>query len=291
MGIGRNEADEISLFGRTVPAKGLQPRIVLGLLLAGSFVGIWLARIGHPPLVRIISWSIIVTNGLLVGGLYWRLVLFDSAAFDDANNSWYVRNRWNQLETVSAWVFALAGLASLSLGVVNAPFQIGEVALGIGFVCVPLLWLGLRRGAVDIPSSQKRTVRSALFVFALVSLAGFAWIETRTGPVDWLVRLTHVGMFSLWIGGAAWHNFVVLSTMRSRPEAAKTLKSQARRFRRHLPVVITLIFVTGVYQTVELVGLSVSTLLSSPVGHLIGFKLLLVVVLTSLVIAHLKKAT
>lgn len=290
MGMGGNEASGPSLFGRTIPAKRIRPRLVLGLLGGGSFAGIWVAHLGDPLLLRVLLWSLVVTLGLLIGGLYWRVVLFDPAVFGSPDGCRYVRKRWRRVEGVAVLSFFLSGVASLALGVGQAPLGVGAVALGIGLVSGPLLWVGIRRYAVDDPARQKTALRAAVLLVLLVSLAGFARIETGATPTEWVVRLGHLGAFSLWVGGAVWHNFVILPTMRSRPDAGKALKSQARTFRRHLPVVIALLLVTGLYQTDRLVGLSVPALFGSRVGYLVGFKLVVVSVLTGLVIASLRRS-
>ncbi|KAA9404270.1 hypothetical protein ACNO8S_18235 (plasmid) [Haloarcula sp. KBTZ06] len=149
--------------------------------------------------------------------------------------------------------------------------------------------LGIRRIADGSPTRRAVSVRSTLLLASLVSLTGFAWVETGTTLVDWGVRLAHVGAFSLWFGGAMWHNFVVLPTVRSRPDAGEALKPQAHAFRRHLPVVISVVFVTGVYQTAGLIGLSALALLASPIGHLVAVKLLVLAVLTAMVAASFKR--
>lgn len=278
---------ETAALGDVLSLDRIQSRIVLGLLLGGSFAGVWLAHWGSPPLSRVLWWAIVIANGTLVGGLYWRVVLFDASRFDDTNTARWVQNRWRRLETVSVWSFALCAAAGLSL----APSGIGTAALGAGAVVSPVLWVGIRRGGVDGAGSARRTayVRAALLTSTLVALGGFAWLETGTSIVDWAVRFGHVGSFALWIGGALWHNSLIIPVLRS-SVAADALKQQADRFRRHLPAVILLFFVTGTYQTMGVIDLSLAAFLGSAVGRLIGVKLLVLLVLTGLVLANLVQA-
>jgi len=288
MGTGESETSGVSVFGRTVPIQGLKPRVVLGLLFGGSLAGIWVANLANSAPVRVLSWLVFGTLGVLVGGLYWRLALFDRSGFtaEDANRT---VSRWQRIETSAVLGFVLSGSVYLGYGAGGGLFGIGHVALGIGVISALVLWAGLRWSARTLSTRWTVSVRSVLLLAALASLAGFAWLETGTTHLDWMVRLAHVGAVSLWLGGAIWHNFVVLPAVRTTPSAGKAMKPQARAFRRHLPVVIPVVFGTGVYQTAGLIGLSAPALLSSPVGHLIGFKLFVLTVLTIFVAAAYKR--
>lgn len=286
MGIRGTEDDGESRVGHSISPKGVQPRVVLALLLGGSFAGIWLSHWGEPTVIRVFWWVFVVGSGLLAGGLYWRLALYDETLFDDTGIAREVRRRWERFEATAVWVLALCGVGSLGLSI-----AIEAVGLAAGFVLAPILWLGIRRGGVGAVSRQTTSLRSLLFLVVLVSLGSFAWIETGTGVVDWLVRVGHVGSFALWLGGAVWHNGIVLPTLRSHPTAVDALKTQARRFRRHLAVIIPLFFVTGGYQALRFGVLSPQSLLNSPIGRLVGFKLLVLVALTGLVLTKLKRAS
>ncbi|EMA27818.1 hypothetical protein [Haloarcula japonica] len=289
MGTGEGENSTISLLGRTVPVQVLKPRIVLGLLLGGSLAGIWVANLAAPVLVRVFKWATLATLGVLVGGLYWRLALFDRSEFAEDDTYRAVTHRWQRIKTIAVVGFVLSGLVHLGLGVRDGQFGTGRVALGIGIISGLVLWVGIRGIADGSLTRRTVSVRSTLLLASLVSLAGFAWLETGTTLVDWGVRLAHVGAFSLWFGGAIWHNFVVLPTVRSRPDAGEALKPQAHAFRRHLPVAISVVFVTGIYQTAGLIGLSAPALLASPIGLLVGTKLLVLAVLTAMVAASFKR--
>lgn len=289
MGMGERENSGISVLGRTIRIQGLKPRAVLVLLLGASLAGIWIANTANPLLFRVLSWLTLVTVGVLVGGLYWRLVLFDRSEFAGDDTYRTVKHRWQRIETIAALGFALAGGVYLWFAVRDGPLGIGHGALGIGVISVLVLWVCIRWLADAQSARWTVSVRATLLLAALASLAGLAWLETGTTLLDWGVRLAHVGAVSLWLGGAIWHNFVVLPSVRSSPEAGKAMKPQARAFRRHLPVVIPVVFVTGVYQTIGLIGLSVPALLGSPLGHLIGFKLFVLGVLTAFVAAAFKR--
>jgi len=278
----------LSVFGYTVSPRGVQPRVVLGLLLAGSYVGVWLSHLGNSVLIRSYWWVVVAAVGLLTGGLYWRLFLFDGETFGDCETRRAIRDRWRRLETVGVWGVTICGATGLGVRSIPLTIDVGAIALLAGSALAPVLWVAIASDRSDRVSGQRTRLRYALFGAGVISLCGFAWLETGTGIVDWLVRVGHVGSFALWFGGASWHNFVVLPTIRSNPDAKAALKSQARRFRRHLPVVIPLFFLTGLYQVVVLVGPTVPPV-SAPVGRLVWFKLLVLAALTGLVVASLRR--
>lgn len=180
------------------------------------------------------------------------------------------------------------GVGSIATGAVGRSLNIGELVIGVGVALSPLLWVVLGRDFEDTETATY--LRWFFFVVVLGSILGFSWLETGGRPLEWIVRTGHVGSFALWIGGASWHNFVVLPTVRTHPDAADEIKAGARRFRRHLPAVIALFFVTGIYQAIRVLGYSVSTLVGTPAGRLVVVKFVVLAVLTVLVAMNLKRA-
>jgi hypothetical protein len=270
--------------------KGIQPRLVFALLVGASLAGVWLSHPGERPLLRGAWWLVVVSLGALAGGLYWRTVLFETSAFEGASARQWVERRWRTLEGVGVWSFVLGGAVVLGTGGLDRSPDIGVVLLSTGVVLSPVLWFVVRRSDAADVSGRTGFLRTLLLGLLVASLGGFAWVETGTDVVDWAVRFGHVCAFALWVGGALWHNALVLPAIRS-GRATAALKGQARRFRRHLLVVIPLVLLTGAYQAVQLIGISPSLLLESSIGRLIGFKLLVLVVLTGLVIVNVRKVS
>jgi len=287
---GRNATNADLRSSEAHPPRGLQPRVVLVLLLVAALAGVWLTHRGEPPAARLLPWATAVTTGALAGGVYWRLALFDADAFDRGEHRRAVRQRWQRLETALVWAAALSGAAYLLAGTTNPAPAFGRPALAAGTLASLACWYGHRRLVDAGADSRSRTLRTGVFAGAIAAVAGFAWLETATTALDWGVRLGHLAALALWLGGAVWHNFVVLPTLRARPDAAAAVKSQARAFRRHLPVVIAALLATGVYQTGRLVGYSVNALTGSTVGHLISGKLLVLAALTGLVVVNVRKS-
>jgi len=161
---------------------------------------------------------------------------------------------------------------------------------GVVLVSPALFQLATVLVAHESSLSIGRLARYGSFVAAVIGLLVLAWHETGSGTIDWVVRLVHLGAVALWLGGATWHNSVVAPTIRSNPDLGSALRAQARRFRRHLPVVIVAIFLTGTHQTVRLFGPALEPLLTTPLGQVVVGKLLLLAVLTGLVLVTLLRA-
>jgi len=286
----KSDGDTTSIFRLDMSPKSLQPRIVFVLLLIGSAAGVWLSRWRDSGLARGFWWLLVVAFGSLCGGLYWRLFLFDVADFDGEDVTRSVTNRWQRVGTVAMGGFLLGGVGSVAAGAMGRPLDIGELAIAVGVALSPILWVSLGRYPSNEYGEMATYLRWVLFAVVLGSLIGFAWTETGGRTLEWAVRVGHLGSFALWLGGAMWHNFVVLPMVRAHPEAAGKIKAQAHRFRRHLPAVIAVFFGTGVYQAVRLLGDSISALFGTPAGRLVATKLVVLAVLTGLVVASRKRA-
>lgn len=278
--VGVSLADGISL-------KRFRPRIVLLLLVGGALAGVRLSHLGQSPRLWLFWSTLVVTVGGLNGALYWRLRLFDGSAFDETEAVGRVRRRWRALEAGSVWLLVLCGVASF---VFLSPDRIGTLVLTTGCLAVSIPWLGIQITDPGGSVLKPATFRLSLAVVALVSLAGLAWVETGTNALDWVIRFAHLGAFGLWLGGACWHNFIVRPILDACPAATDSLKGQARRFRRHVPVVIVVLFATGGYQVARLVGSAVVPTLWSPIGYLVGTKLFVLLSLTVLVVVTLRRA-
>ncbi|WP_135365065.1 hypothetical protein [Halosimplex halophilum] len=289
MGIEAEGGPEISLLGRDVQVRRVRPRVVLALLLGASLAGVWLSNLGASVPARAVTWATVVAVGALAGGLYWRVALFDPEAFDESTDRRAVERRWARVEAVAVWAFALSGAGYLVLDQRGGAAGFAAVALGVGCVSVPVLWFARRRATAERSRRRARALRSLALLAVAVALGALAWIETGTTAIAWAVRLGHLGAVSLWLGGAVWHNFVVLPTVRASPGLGPVLKAQARRFRRHLPAVVPVVLATGAYQTDRLLGLSVPALLGSRIGHLVAFKVAVLTVLTGLVVASVRR--
>lgn len=289
MGQRRDSGGESRPAAGNSPPHAFQPRFVLLLLLAGAFAGIWVTHRSQSIAARLISWTVVVATGALAGGTYWKLLLFNASAFDRSATRQWVRSRWRRLETVLVWTATVAGFAYLYRGIGAPTADFGSLVLGIGALVTVASWASLNGLSATGVEGKTNRWRGGIFAGSVVSITGFALLETGLANPAWVVRLGHVSAVALWVGGAVWHNFVVLPTVRRYPEAAPAMKSQARGFRRHLPIVIVVLLGTGTYQTVSLAGYSVTFLVEAPIGHVVSFKLLVLTTLTALVATNLKR--
>lgn len=159
--------DDMRLFSQLIPvsATGLRPRIVLGLLLAGSFIGIWIAHWRQTLLLRGVLWVVVLSLGALVGGLYWRLVFFDGTEFEDATTGESVKTRWGRLETTCIWAAVLT--SSFYLLAIDPSVGIEGAVLGIWFTSFLLLWFVIRfSDAEDL--SRTRAYPRGVLLFQLM---------------------------------------------------------------------------------------------------------------------------
>jgi uncharacterized membrane protein len=182
------------------------------------------------------------------------------------------------------------GAGSVATEAIGQSPNTGEVSIGVGIALTPLLWITLSRYSRNEPAGLSTALRWILFVVVLGLLGSIAWIDTGGGLLNWVIRVGHLGAFALWVGGATWHKFVVLPTVRARPETKSDISAQARRFRRHLPIVILTLLGTGIYQAVRLLGPSVSGLFDTLAGNIVIFKEIILTGLTGLVLATLRRA-
>lgn len=265
----------------------VKPRLVLSLLLAASLGGVWLAHAGDPLPVRLGWWATVVLLGILAGGLYWRLWLFDRGEFEDCQDASVVLGRWNRVEYLSSFSLAVLALLGFALGIGPPTADLAWPVFTAALVLPALVQLSTATVSHDSETGIDRLARYGCFVAAVLGLGLFAWLETGSGVRAWAVRLVHLGAVALWLGGATWHNAVVVPTFQQNPDFGSPLRAQARRFRQHLPGVIAVLFATGAYQTVRLVGPALEPLLTTPLGYVVSGKLLILAVLTGLVVASL----
>jgi hypothetical protein len=104
--------------------------------------------------------------GTLVGGLSWRLVLFDGTGFEDATTGESVKTRWERFETTCIWAGVLTG--SFYLLAIDPSVGIEGTVLGIWFTSFLLLWFVIRFSDAEDFSRTRAYLRGVLlFQFAI----------------------------------------------------------------------------------------------------------------------------
>jgi putative copper resistance protein D len=102
-----------------------------------------------------------------------------------------------------------------------------------------------------------------------------------------VVRAIHLVAAGAWIGGAIWHNIVVVA-VRAAPDGAG-VKPVLRGFQRIVPLLVIAVLGTGMHQATTWLGTSPSTYLTTSVGRVVTLKLVAVLVLATVVARSLLK--
>lgn len=251
----------------------LRPRIVFTLLLTASGLGRWLTAHHRGSEFRVMTfeWLLLLSTGVLVGFVGWRLILWEgNEPGDDAVVS-FVSSRFESTVRMATGLLALGAVVTvLPLSNVSEVEIIRVTAALLAFVAV-----------LFAERNQSKFLYTVSVAFGLLVLGATATTHVSDPvSVDFLVRLAHLTAFVIWFGGATWHNVVLVPGIRQFPEAKSALKSQAERFRPFVILFIAVLFVTGFYQTAALIGLAFDTLLGTTLGFAVCVKLLVLSVLS-----------
>ncbi|MBV0901929.1 hypothetical protein [Haloarcula salina] len=264
----------------------LKPRLVLATLLTASLLGASLTWAGSAVslVVPFASWIAVVSLGTLLtaGPLWWMFTEVTEVQPDR------LARRWATL-VYTAGGAAVTGLCIRLLGggaVVNRPLP-STMPLAVGVVVLGGLAVGVRRMDRTRPSHRFVGLGSALAVGGLV---GLAWADVGMGGGtlgETVVRAIHLVAAGAWIGGAVWHNTVVVPSLAA-PDG-DGLKTVLRRFQRAVPVLIVAVLGTGVHQATTWLGTAPSTYLSTSAGRFVTLKLAAVLALATVVARSLLK--
>lgn len=256
-------------------ANPLKPRIVLVLLLVASGAGRWLTSRGQGTGLRsfVAEWGVLVGLAVLVGGVGWWLFLWPQDGTPTSRCDEFVKRRLGLTLLIGAGIFAVASILSF----VNTPTETAFVRIVVSAAAGTFVL----RTVSDKESSQ--------YLYTGIIVLGVAGLVTTvTGNVfdpisiDALVRFGHLLAFVVWLGGALWHNIIIIAAIHRFPQAKTALKSQSEGFRPVVFAIIGILFLTGLYQAATLVGTSLSTYTGTIYGALVLLKVATLTILTLL---------
>lgn len=259
----------------------LKPRIVLATLVVASILGIYLTWAGTTVsiVVPIASWVTIVSLGtLLTNGFLW----LKYAEETEQQPKWLV-HRWSRLG-YAALGGSIAGLTVRLLSAANVVIAPLSLVIGI-MIGVVVLGATTTVGQRSNYSSAPRSLVLAIAVSAGIGLVAVAWIDVgmeRKAIGAIIVRAVHLIAAGAWIGGAVWHNTLVVSALTT--DSSTDIRPVVRRFQRIVPLFIVVLLLTGVYQAITWLGVYFSVYLTTTVGLFVGLKVLLLILLTTLVV-------
>jgi putative copper export protein len=261
------------------------PRFVLLALLAAALGGVWIGDGWRDSGSVVAWWTTLVAIGALLGGTYWRLVLFRSAEYEDAALAERTRTRWRRIEIAAAIVVLVAVAGIVGLGRVDPGTGRPEAIL----VAAAVTGSTASIGAALVETSRSDVtggVRAVASVPAVCAIGAAAAVEVGTAdPAAWSVRLLHLLAVGLWLGGALWHNAVVLPLG---GPVDPGLLGQVKRFRRHLPAVVVVVLATGLSQTHRLFGTDVGAIIETRIGRVILLKIAVLVALVALIVRQFR---
>ena len=258
----------------------LKPRVVLATLLGASGIGVCLTWAGTSDAVvaPIASWVAIVSCGaVLTNGILWHRY----AQTTETRPEWLIR-RWSRLGYVAGGA-AVAGLTVRLLSAADVAPAAHAVLIGTstGVVSLVVGTAAIHQG--DHSGSHRRLVLPVA-VAAGFGLTAIAWLDVGMdgGPVSAIiVRAVHLVAVGAWMGGAIWHNALVVPALTAAGDT--DIRPVVHQFRRVVPLFIVAVLMTGIHQAGTWLGASLSTYLTTTVGLLVGLKFLSVIFLAALV--------
>ncbi|MGQ3413273.1 hypothetical protein ACT4ML_13535 [Natrinema sp. LN54] len=260
----------------------LLPKVALAVILTGSLLGTWVSgRFGGQSIaVTLAKWSYFVATGVLTGGLVWKHCFVRPRDLG-ANAGDYCAEMYARFDRIATGAVALLAVSG---PIVLAAYvsALGTGALTVGLGSLLAAWLGTVAVTAQRSAAAEAQFRSPVGLLALalalavVAGTGIAEVSLRGfDPVTAGVRTIHLFAFVAWIGGAVWNIFIAVPTGQRRPTTAvvRAAGDQLERFRWTVRFVIPLIFLTGLYQAVAVLGVRFETYAGTAVGWVVLAKI------------------
>jgi uncharacterized membrane protein len=252
------------------------PKIALAVILAASLVGAWVSTTlsGVPSVAfAVAKWGYFVAMGVLTGGLVWKHGFVRPADLDTESADYCAAmyDRFDRIATGSVVVLAVGGAAvgweyAHALDGTGAVVGYGLlVAFTVGSVAASVR----QTGSVSARFRSGRGLAALAAALALVVATAMAEVAVRGfEPVAAGVRVLHLLAFAVWLGGAVWNIFVAVPTGQQRPTVGvvRAAGEQLERFRWAVRLIIPTLFLTGLYQAVDVLGTNLEWYLGTPLG-------------------------
>ncbi len=256
--------------------KYVLPKVALAVILAASLVGTWVTgRLGSSGTVAVmlVKWSYFVALGVLTGGLVWKhlFVRPRDLGTDASEYCAEMYSRFDNVATGTVVVLVLSGPVVLAEYVSSLGISPLVASLGVVFAT----WVGTttvttgRSAPVDEQFRSFGGLLTMSLALTVVVVTALAEVSLRGfDPMAAVVRILHLLAFAAWIGGAVWNIFVAVPTGQRRPTTAvvRAAGEQLERFRWAVRFIIPTLFLTGLYQAVDALGVSAGNYLGSLVG-------------------------
>lgn len=225
---------------------------IVGILLTGAYV--WSGAGDHPLLRRILSWSLLATAVLAFAQL---LVVASDVSGDSPLSSF---------GSIDAAITTDAGLALMA-----------RIVLAIG------LWVVIFQYRLDHPDVYWTAVSlPGLGLLATWAFAGHS-SSMRWPTIGVITDVAHHAAAAAWIAGLAIVGWIVIPTM-----TTDVVVPAVRRFSRVAAISVGILVVTGLVQSVRLVG-NPGNLLDADHGRYLAVKVLLLVAMLAIANANRRR--
>jgi len=268
------------------------PKIALVVILIASLIGTWVSTTlsGTTAMtLAVAKWAYFVALGILTGGFVWKHLFVRPVDLGDeaADYCSEMYDRFDRIATGAIAVLVVGGTAVFweYLG------AFGLTTGVLGYAALVIAWLAFvvvatrRSNAIECQFRSAVGLAALSFALAVVIATAIADVAMRgLSPIAAGVRILHLLAFAVWIGGAVWNIFVAVPTGQKRPtvHVVQAAGEQLERFRWAVRFIIPTLFLTGLYQAVDVFGTTVTLYLGSVVGLAVlakvGFMGLLVVI-------------
>lgn len=263
--------------------KYLLPKIALVSILLASLVGtaVSIRLSGQWTAVLIVSkWGYFVTLGVLSGGLLWKHAFVRPVDLETGAEG-YCRTMYDRFDGI-----ALRGLVILVptasivlthyLNVLNDGVLVGALGITIAALTIAIGISADRQLPVDAQFRNPLGLLTLSAALLAVVFSAVAEVSLRGGdPVPTFMRVLHLMAFALWIGGAVWNIFVAVPTGQDRPTVAviRAAGQQLERFRWTVRAIIPILLLTGLYQSMNVLGTQLTIYIQTSIGLAVLWKL------------------
>jgi uncharacterized membrane protein len=252
------------------------PKIALAVILAASLVGTWVTTTISGTMgvaLTVTKWAYFVALGVLTGGFVWKHLFVRPADLGDGAAD-YCAEMYDQFDRIA--VGALLAVTVGGTAVLREYLAVfGWTPAVLGYGTLVGVWLGFAVVTTRRSSAVERQFRSGAgltaltLALAVIVATAIAEVSLRgLGPLAAGVRILHLLAFAVWIGGAVWNIFVAVPTGEKQPTIAvvQAAGEQLERFRWAVRFIIPTLFVTGLYQAIDVLGTTVEWYLGSVIG-------------------------
>lgn len=256
--------------------KYVLPKVALAVIVLASLVGTWVTgQLSNQWAVSttLIRWAYIVAVGVLTGGLVWKHLFVRPQDLGTGAGDYCAEMyaRFDRIAVGASLLLVVSG--PIMLAGYSSVLGASPLVVGLGVLLAAWVGISVVTARSSAPVAEQFRSPAGLVALALalavVVVTALAEVSLRGfDPLAAAVRVLHLLTFAAWIGGAVWNIFVAVPTGQKRPTTAvvQAAGEQLERFRWAVRFIIPTLFLTGLYQAVDALGVNAESYLGSLVG-------------------------